>query len=262
MALPPVRQQKQKSFAKMRDEESDLSLEVVILLIFGVFMPLFGLLLFRIHTRGLPYTPDSMYGLFPVLVSFQTITMGKTPSVDFRRSWMVIIIGICTSVIGMSTCFIPGPLTGPIRILVGLLLAVGGTALLFQLFVSEEKSRTCMKVPGILRHLTLAAGLVYVLTVISGLVTLLPGITTNPQTAVPSSSTVSVISISHGVSRRSGGSILRKFPKNLLRVHWIRMMPARNPVFPFSGKPTFPSRLQYSFSWLSSSPSLGSCSSP
>ena len=181
--MPPGRQQKQKSFAKMR-EESDLSLEVVILLIFGVFMSFFGLLLFRIHTGELPYTPDSMYGLFLVLVSIQTITMGKTPFGDLRRSWMVIIIGIGTAVIGMTACFIPGPLTGAVRILVGLMLAVGGASLLFQLFVAEEKAKTWMKVPGILRHLTLAASLVYVLSVIAGLVTLLPGITTNPQTAV------------------------------------------------------------------------------
>lgn len=45
--------------------ESDLSLEVVILLVFGVFMLLFGLLLFRIHTGELPYAPpDSTYGSF------------------------------------------------------------------------------------------------------------------------------------------------------------------------------------------------------
>ena len=34
--------------------ESELSLEVGILIVFGVFMLLFGLLLFRIHTGELP----------------------------------------------------------------------------------------------------------------------------------------------------------------------------------------------------------------
>ena len=66
-------------------EESDLSLEIVILLILGVFMLLFGLLLFKIHTGDLPYNPDSTYGLFLVIVSFQVITMGKTPFGDLRR---------------------------------------------------------------------------------------------------------------------------------------------------------------------------------
>jgi len=63
--------------ASRLSDESDLFLEVVILLIFGVFMFILGLLLFCISTGDLPYTPDSLYGLFLVLVSFQIITMGK-----------------------------------------------------------------------------------------------------------------------------------------------------------------------------------------
>ena len=163
--------------------ESDLSLEVVILLIFGVFMLIFGVLLFSIHTGSLPYTPDSMYGLFLVLISFQIITMGKTPFGDLRRSLMVIILGICMAVIGMLACFIPGYFTDLIRILVGVILFTGGIVLLFQLFISEGKAKSWIKSPGLLRKLIIACGLVYVLSVISGLVTLLPGLFTNPQTA-------------------------------------------------------------------------------
>jgi hypothetical protein len=49
------------NYVKMR-EESDLSLEVVILLILGVFMFLFGILLFRIHTGELPYNLTVLTG--------------------------------------------------------------------------------------------------------------------------------------------------------------------------------------------------------
>lgn len=164
--------------------EPDLSLEVVILLVFGVFMSLFGLLLFRIHAGELPYAPDSTYGLFLVIVSFQVITMGKTPFGDLRRSWAVILLGVCTAVVGMAACFVPGLLAGPVRILVGTLLFAGGIALLAQLFLSEDKARLWLKVSGILRHLTIACIIVYVMSIILGLVTLLPGITTDPQTAV------------------------------------------------------------------------------
>jgi len=165
-------------------EESDLSFEVVILLVFGVFMFLFGLLLFGIHTGDLPYTPDSTYGLFLVIVSFQVVTMGKTPFGDLRRSWAVVVLGICTAVVGMVACFIPGTLTAPVRILVGVLLTGGGTALLLQLFLAEGRARTWLKVPGVLRHLTVACTGVYLLSVVLGLVTLIPGITTDPETAV------------------------------------------------------------------------------
>ncbi|KAF5042055.1 hypothetical protein DSECCO2_516590 [anaerobic digester metagenome] len=164
--------------------ESDLSLEVVILLVFGVFMLIFGLLLFRIHTGELPYSPDSTYGLFLVIVAFQIITMGKTPFGDLRRSWPIIIIGISTAVIGMLACFVPGPVSALVRSLVGVLLFAGGIALLLQLFFSAEKARIWLKVPGILRQLTLACILVYVMSIILGMVTLLPGITTDRETAV------------------------------------------------------------------------------
>jgi uncharacterized membrane protein HdeD (DUF308 family) len=163
--------------------ESDLSLEVVILLVFGIFMSLFGLLLFRIQTGELPYAPDSTYGLFLVIISFQIITMGRTPFGDLRRSWAVILIGVCTAVVGMLACFVPGALAAPVRILVGILLFAGGIALLLQLFFSAEKARRWLKIPGILRHLTVACILVYVLSILLGLVTLLPGITTDSVTA-------------------------------------------------------------------------------
>lgn len=164
--------------------EPDLSLEIVILIVFGVFMLLFGLLLFKIHTGELPYAPDSTYGLFLVIVSLQIITMGKTPFGDLRRSWAVIAIGVCTAVVGMIACFIPGLLAVPVRILVGILLSAGGVALLVQLFFSGDKARVWLKVPGVLRHLTVACGLVYVTSIVLGIITLLPGITTDYVTAV------------------------------------------------------------------------------
>jgi len=164
--------------------ESDLSLESVILLILGLFGVLFGLLLFKIHTGGLPYSPDSTYGLFLVIVSFQAITMGKTPFGELRRSPALILAGLCAAVLGMAACFIPGLLSGFVRELVGIILSAGGLSLLAQLFLSEKRAKLWLKAPGILRQLTIACCLVYALTAVSGIVTLLPGLTTNPQTAL------------------------------------------------------------------------------
>ena len=172
-----------ESYSRIR-AESDLSLEVVILLILGVFMLLFGIVLFKIHSGELPYTPDSTYGLFLIIVSFQIITMGKTPFGDLRRSWAIIITGICTAIIGMTACFIPGTLTEIVRVLVGLMLSIGGISLLLQLFLSEKKAKTWIKTSRLLQHLTLACGLVYGMAIFLGLLTLFPGITTDPETAV------------------------------------------------------------------------------
>jgi uncharacterized membrane protein HdeD (DUF308 family) len=162
-------------------EESDLTLEVVILLILGVFALLFGLLLFRIHSGGLPYTPESTYGLFLVIISFQVITMGKTPFGDLHRSWALIIIAICTAILGMAACFIPGYLAEHVRILVGGILVAGGIALLLQL---KDKAKKWMNITGLFQQLTIACSVVYLLSVILGLVTLLPDVITDEQTAV------------------------------------------------------------------------------
>lgn len=164
--------------------EFDFTLEAVILLTLGLFMFIFGILLFAIHTGQLPYTPDSTYGLFLVLVALQVITMGKTPFGEVRRTWLVIALGIIAGILGMTACFIPGALSSIIRDLVGILLVIGGTALLLQLSLAKEKAALWIRVPGILRHLTVACALVYLFAVILGLVTLMPGLTTNPVTAV------------------------------------------------------------------------------
>ena len=165
-------------------DDADLALEVVILLILGTFMLGFGLLLFKIHAGKLSYNPDSTYGLFLVIVSFQVITMGKTPFGDVRRSWALIAIGICTAIFGMFSCFIPGYVTRFARIFVGIVLFVGGVTLFVQLFIVENKARTWIAIGGMLRQLTIACALTYVLTIFTGVITLFPGTTTDIQTAV------------------------------------------------------------------------------
>ena len=107
--MPADRPQNQ-SHARM-SEEFDLSVEVIVLLILGIFGLLYGLLLFKIYSGDLPYNVDGTIGLFLVIVSFQMITMGKTPFGDLRRSWALVVIGIGTAILGIVTCFIPGYFT-------------------------------------------------------------------------------------------------------------------------------------------------------
>jgi hypothetical protein len=168
----PAGQQEQQAFVKQR-AEVDLSIEEVLLLVFGVFFVLYGLLLFPVLTGALRYSLDSADGLFLVIVSLQVITMGKTPFGDLRRSWILVIVGIASAMLGSLAIFIPGSLTVPVSILTTVILVVGGISLLVQLFISEEKAKTWMKVPGILQHLTIACGLVYVLEILVGILTLM-----------------------------------------------------------------------------------------
>lgn len=152
----------------------DLSLEAIALLIYGLFMCLFGVLGDLIHAGALPYAPDGTYGLLLVLGAFQIVAMGRTPFGDFRRSWTLVGVGVGVSIIGMLGCFIPGLMTGALRVLVGLLLAGGGATLLVQLVARADRGRAWIKGPRPLGQLALAAGLVYLLSLVAGILILLP----------------------------------------------------------------------------------------
>ncbi len=169
-AQPPV--------AVKKRVEVDLTIEVVILLVGGVFFLLYGLLLFPIIMGALPYSVDTARGLFLVLVALQIITMGKTPFGDLHRSWIVVIIGIALMIVGTLGIFFPGYLTLLIRILVGVSLVVGGLAGLLQLFTLEDRAKTWMNASKILRQLTFAAGFVYVMEILAG-ITVIPAMISN-----------------------------------------------------------------------------------
>jgi hypothetical protein len=177
--------QPQQQAAVKQSAEVGLSIEVVLLLVVGLFFFLLGLLLIGAFAGVLPYSEDSTAGFILVLVSLHTVTMGKTPLGDFRRSWFVVIIGLILGALGTLSIFFPGgALSGLVGILAALALAVGGTVLLVQLFTSEEKAKTWMKVGGILLQLTIALGVVYVLEIIAGVGSFVPVIKTNPLWAL------------------------------------------------------------------------------
>lgn len=162
----------------------DLSIEVVLLLVGGVFFLLFGLLLVPIATGSLPYSEGAMYGLFVVLVSMQVITMGKTPFGDLLRSWVVVAVGIGTAIVGTVAIFYPAYTTGLIRVLAGAIVLVTGALGLYRLVTAEDRARAWLRVPGVLRHLAVACAAVYGLEVALGVITLVPGIAPVLLTAV------------------------------------------------------------------------------
>lgn len=156
------------------DNPFELTLGTVILVVFGMFMLLFGLLRFRIQTGELPFNPDSAYGLLLVLCSIQMITLGKTPFGTFHRNWILIILGFSTAILGTGACFIPGFLAGIIPELVGILMITGGFVLFLHLLFSKGRAQEWIRVPGILQHLTFACGFVYLTEILFGLVILFP----------------------------------------------------------------------------------------
>jgi len=157
------------------DSSCDLTLGTVILIVFGIFMLLLGVLMFLIQAGILPYNPDSTFGLLLVLLSIQMITLGKTPFGTFRRTWIVIILGFSTALLGTGACFIPGFLAGIIPELVGCLMISGGVVLFMNLLFSEGRARQWIRTLGILQHLTVACGFVYLTEILFGFLVLFPG---------------------------------------------------------------------------------------
>jgi hypothetical protein len=164
--------------------EDNRAVEIDVLLIFGTFATLFGLLLVPIGAGRLPCNLDSAYGLFLVLIAFQTVTIGKSPFGDMRRSWLLVICGFLVAAFGMVACFIPGALSQPVRATVGVVLVAGGISLLLQLFFSRSKARLWLGAGPVLAQLTLACALVYALGIALGMVALVPGAVTNEQNAI------------------------------------------------------------------------------
>ena len=180
----PVTWQEQLTFPQRR-AEVDLTIEEVLLLVGGVFFVVYGLLLSQVLTGALQYSLASTDGIFLVLVSLQVIALGKTPFGDFRRSWLLVIAGIASATLGSIAIFTPEFLTWPVSLVCGVILLVGGVRLLVQLFTSKEGAKTWLRVGGILRQLTVACAVVYVVEILVGILTLL-GIVSGTVVLVPS----------------------------------------------------------------------------
>lgn len=148
--------------------EDDLPLETVILLIGGMALAITGGLLFPVAAGRLPYYENGFFGLLLIVFALQTITMGKTPFGDMRRSKPLLFSGVAVAAIGIVTCFIPG-LFGPLpRLLLFACFGLGGVLQLLRAYLDETRMRAWLQYGGIFRHLVFACWGVYGLSTLAG----------------------------------------------------------------------------------------------
>lgn len=88
-------------------KETDIPLEVVILLIGGMALLITGVLLFPVSNGALPYYENGLYGVLLIIFALQIITLGKTPVGELRRTRLLLAVGVMVSAVGIVTCFIP-----------------------------------------------------------------------------------------------------------------------------------------------------------
>ncbi len=162
--------------------EADLPLEVVILLVAGMAFLIAGILLFPVSSGVLPYYENGLYGLFLVIFALQTITLGKTPFGDARRSTRLFATGVVIAALGIVTCFIPTFNQIP-RVLLFLSFGPGGLLLLLQMCFAKDKLPLWIRCGGVFRHLIVGCSLVYLFSMLVAVLLWNRDLLSTPMTA-------------------------------------------------------------------------------
>lgn len=155
-----------------------LSTDQAFLLLMGIFMVLLGLLLIPVNLDLLPFSASAQLGLLMVIFGVQMLASGNTPIGPFRRSWLMIGLGLLCAILGIVSCIIPGILIVLLTVLVGVLNIAGGAVTLVKICVprgrrsDEEQGQT----PPILKKLFAAQLIMNVLTIMFGMSMLIPNL--------------------------------------------------------------------------------------
>jgi hypothetical protein len=165
-------------------KKADLPLEVVILLIAAMALVIAGILLFPISTGALAYYENGLYGLLLVMFSLQMIALGKTPFGDMRRSRVPLVIGIVVAAVGIVAVFIPDVLGEVPRVALFICFCPGGVSLLLQMLLARDKLRSWARHGGVFHHLIAGTAAVYCLSIVTGVLVLVPGLLTTAATAI------------------------------------------------------------------------------
>lgn len=114
--------------------QASLPLSLAVLVIVGFLLLFLGILLFPVNLGLIPFSPDGQIGLLLVITAIQMMALGETPLGQFRRSWLLVIIGLVFASMGIVSCTVPGVLTTIIRTLLGVLNITGGVLLLVKMY--------------------------------------------------------------------------------------------------------------------------------
>ena len=168
--------------------EASIPLSIAIVIPIGVLLVLLGLLLFPVNTGALPFSPDGQLGLLLVIMAIQMLALGETPVGHYRRSRLLIAIGVAFAAMGSFSCIVPGVLTGVIQLLLALLNISGGAILLAKLFLPVlQGARDTVPVPAALqplqRRLLATQTVLNCVSILFGISMLLPGMIPGMVTA-------------------------------------------------------------------------------
>jgi hypothetical protein len=147
----------------------------------GVLLLLLGALLFPINQGIIPFSADGELGLLLVIMAIQMTALGETPIGEYKRSWLLVSIGIVFAALGAFSCIVPGILTSMLQIFLGTLNILGGVILLIKRFfpmMSDIKHPPSEPVvlPPIVKKLLITQTVLNFVAIAFGLSMLLPGL--------------------------------------------------------------------------------------
>jgi hypothetical protein len=108
---------------------------MAILIILAIMLTALGLLLFPVNLGVIPFSPDGQLGLLLTVTAIQTMSLGETPLGQFKRSWLIIMVGLLFAALGVVSSIVPGLLTGVIQVLLGILNLAGGAVSLIKRYL-------------------------------------------------------------------------------------------------------------------------------
>lgn len=162
--------------------ETSIPLSIALVIPVGVLLVLLGLLLFPVNMGAIPFSPDGQLGLLLVIMAIQMLALGETPMGRYRRSHLLVAIGIAFASMGIFSCIVPGVLTDVIRVLLAILNIAGGAILLAKRFlpISQGAGNAAAAVPASLmptfKRLTATQTVLNVVSISFGISMLLPGL--------------------------------------------------------------------------------------
>ena len=190
-------------------ERADLPLEPAILLIAGMTMLIAGVLLLPASAGLIPYYENGLYGLLLFMFALQTVTLGKTPFGDVRRSKPLLAVGVGIAALGIVTCFVPDVFGRIPRAALFLCFGPGGVLLLVQMLFAQDKLRSWMRYGGVFRLLASGCAAVYLLSALIGLLLWNRSLLTTPMTALVVAAYGAAIVFLAGVLRK----VYRAYPE-------------------------------------------------
>jgi len=151
--------------------EASLPLADAFSLFQGVIITLVGILLYGVGFGILTFNRGGQFGLLLVLTSLEALALGKILGGRYRRTWVVMTIGIVFAGMGIS-CIVVGVLTDVIRTLLGLQNIITGV-LFFALGIISPPAEP-VTLPPLMKRFDLTATVVMIMSIVFGINMLVP----------------------------------------------------------------------------------------